>query len=67
MDCPICNKPSSVKDVRQRRRETRTRKRVCENGHSFLTYEITEERMAELLDYERAFEKMKEIMKKYEG
>lgn len=66
MDCPICGKHSTVKDVRQKRREARTRKRVCENGHFFLSYEISEERLLELLDYEKVYEKMQDLLKTYD-
>ncbi|WP_370222027.1 hypothetical protein [Cytobacillus sp.] len=66
MKCPICQSGSKVKDVREKRRESKTRKRVCENGHSFLSYEVSEERLAELLDYEKAFNKIQEVMEKYD-
>lgn len=66
MKCPICNKPSRVLDVRERRREAKTRRRLCKNGHAFLSYEITEERLAELLDFERAYEKMQTVVREFE-
>ncbi|MBG9656082.1 hypothetical protein ACOSZF_21660 [Cytobacillus firmus] len=66
MKCPICQSSSKVKDVREKRRDSKTRKRVCEKGHSFLSYEVSEERLAELLDYEKAFFKMQELLEKYD-
>lgn len=65
MKCPYCRKPSKVLDVRERRREAKTRSRLCNNGHRFISYEITEERLAELLDFERAYEKMQTVVKEF--
>lgn len=66
MKCPICQSSSKVKDVRESRRDSKTRKRVCVKGHSFLSYEVSEERLAELLDFEKAFYKVQEVMEKYD-
>lgn len=66
MKCPICNKPSHVKEVRDTKNESRRRTRECSNGHSFRSYELSEERHAELLDYEKAFYKIQVVMQTYD-
>lgn len=66
MNCPVCSKPSIVKDVRVGKKENKTRKRVCEKGHSFRSYELSEERYQELLDYERVLIKIQTVMKTYD-
>lgn len=66
MNCAICNSKSMVKDVRNRKKENKMRRRECEKGHIFLSYEITEERMVELLDCETAFRKIQGVISDYE-
>jgi transcriptional regulator NrdR family protein len=63
MKCPVCNKPTLVKDVRERKNEAKMRRRVCPNGHAFRSYELSEERMTELLDYETIINRMRNILK----
>lgn len=60
MDCPVCNKHSKVYDVRQRKK-ARMRRRICPNGHSFLSYEVSEVRLNELLKYETLFLRIQTI------
>lgn len=66
MKCPICNKPSKVLDVRERKNETKVRRRQCKNGHDFISYEVSYERMSVLLDYEKGFLKVRSIVEDYE-
>lgn len=67
MKCPVCNKDASVVDVRTRKNESKMRRRECvQCSLRFNTYELSEDRLAVLLDYERAFLKMQEIIEKYQ-
>lgn len=66
MLCTICSSKSKVKDVRLNKKENKMRRRECVKGHIFSSYEITEERMAELIDYETAMRKIQRVIEEYE-
>jgi hypothetical protein len=66
MNCPICGQRSHVKDVRDRKSEAKSRQRVCLKGHTFRSYEISEERYQELLDLELLVVKMHRLLKTYD-
>lgn len=66
MNCPICDKPSRVLDVRNRKNESRMRRRECSKcAHRFNSFELSEERLAVLLDYERYFLKSEKLIEDY--
>ncbi|MEK5390189.1 hypothetical protein NSQ59_07365 [Margalitia sp. FSL K6-0131] len=67
MKCPICNKQSKVFDVRHPKNESKRRSRICENGHTFRSYELSEERFQELLDYEKYYFKVQELSRTYDS
>lgn len=67
MKCPICQKQSKVFDVRQVKNESKRRSRVCENGHTFRSYELSDERFQELLDYEKLAIKMHDLLNAYDA
>ena len=64
MKCPICSAESIVKDVRDRN-DYRIRRRECKNGHFFSSYEIPDERMTELLNFEKTVKKVQSLIEEY--
>jgi transcriptional regulator NrdR family protein len=46
--CPECGAPSHTADSRMTSRNRTRRRRVCDNGHAYTTYEITADAYAEL-------------------
>jgi len=41
MNCPVCQSDTSVKDSRAMDGKTIRRRRVCDSGHRFNTWEVT--------------------------
>ncbi|CEG25995.1 NrdR family transcriptional regulator [Bacillus sp. B-jedd] len=66
MHCPVCGRSTRVKDVRELKHESKSRRRVCSSGHAFRTYEISDERYQELIDNEVLIGRMQKLLKVYD-
>lgn len=67
-NCPNCGAKTRVYDVRQlKKNDENWRRRECENGHKFSTYEIVDADYKKLRSVQSAKNTLQNIIKKIEA